>query len=258
MDACADLERAMETARRAAQAGGEAALPYFRRDVAFEAKADGSIVTDADHAAERAILDVIREAFPDDEVLTEESGAHRGTTGSRWIVDPLDGTHRFARGVATWGPLIALERGGEIVAGALAMPARGETCWAARGLGAHRNGQPLRASTIDRWSEAIMSAGSLGRILNSPRAEGAIELIRTAEYVCSGGDLAGGAMVLRGEAEAWIEMGVQPWDIAPFKILIEEAGGRFTDITGGDDVSAGTAIVSNGFVHEHVLNVLKS
>ncbi|MEC9373804.1 MAG: inositol monophosphatase family protein, partial [Planctomycetota bacterium] len=223
-----DLQLAMETARRAAEAGAAASMPYFRTGVARQEKADGSFVTEADLAAEKAILEVITGAFPKHSVFTEESGSHPGDPDHRWIVDPLDGTHRFARGLSFWGPLIALESRGEIIAGSLAMPVVGDVYWAARGLGCFRNGERCRVSQSTDWKRANLSMGALSRILALPCREGALSLMETCEYTVAGGDLNGCALVISGRAEAWIEAGVQTWDIAPMKILIEEAGGKFT------------------------------
>ena len=129
-----DLDLAMETARRAAEAGGAAALRHFRAGVRVELKPDRTPVTVADREAEAAIVEVIRGRFPGHAILGEETGAHAGA-GARWIVDPVDGTRGFTRGGSFWGPLVALEVGGEVVAGAMGMPALGELYWAARGRG---------------------------------------------------------------------------------------------------------------------------
>src|SRR5512143_1788184 len=131
-----DLAKAMETARRAAEAASAASLPHFRRGVRVEVKPDRTPVTQADRDSEAAILAVVREAFPDHAFLGEETGAHAGAAGTRWIVDPLDGTKGFTRSRGFWGALVALEHEGRIVAGGMALPALGETYWAARGHGA--------------------------------------------------------------------------------------------------------------------------
>src|SRR5512142_3459224 len=131
-----DLDLALVTARRAVEAASRASLRHFRRGVRVELKPDRSPVTIADRESEAAVLDVIRAAFPDHAVLGEETGAHAGTAGTRWIVDPLDGTRGFARGENFWGPLVGLEHEGEVVAGAMALPTAGEVYFAARGRGA--------------------------------------------------------------------------------------------------------------------------
>jgi len=254
-----DLDLALDTARRAAEAAGRAALVHFRTGVAVERKPDRSPVTAADRDAEAAILDIVRAAFPAASILAEESGAHAGDPTLRWIVDPLDGTRGFSRGGSFWGPLVALEHEGDIVAGAAALPAAGELYFAARGRGCHRaDGAPVRLSGIDDWSEATLSVGELPRLLASPQADGVRALIRTAASTRCYGDVAGALMLLAGRAEAWLEAGVQPWDIAPFPILFAEAGATFTDLAGAATIASGSALATTRALHAHVLSTLRA
>jgi histidinol-phosphatase len=250
----------MEVAREAAEAGGAAAMRHFVRNgqtrAPVQLKADRSPVTAADKEAEAAIVEVIRKAFPKHAILAEESGVLPGGTGEscRWIVDPLDGTRGFARGGSFWGPLVALEDKGNIVAGAMALPALGETYWAGKELGAFLNGEALRVSTVNDWSEATVSLGELGRLLAHP---GVHSLITSCASVRCYGDLAACAMLLTGRADAWLEAGVQNWDLAALKILVEEAGGRFSDFGGNPSIASGKAIGSNGKLHERALGALR-
>jgi histidinol-phosphatase len=253
-----DLARAMATARRAAEAGGAAALAHFRTGVRVETRPDRSPVTAADRDAEAEILSTIREQYPDHAVLAEETGAHAGSAASRWIVDPLDGTRGFTRGGSFWGPLVALEHEGEVVAGAMALPALGEVYCAARGAGAWLKvgdspPKKLRVSGVTAWEDATFSIGELHLLLQGPLAGSVTALATSAAQARCYGDLAGCAMVLTGRAEAWVEAGVKIWDLAPLKILVEEAGGRFTDLTGASTHASGECIASNGAVHAHVL-----
>ena len=256
-----DLDLALATARRAVEAASAAALRHFRSGVRVELKPDRTPVTAADRESESAILAVVREAFPDHAFLGEETGTHAGSAATRWIVDPLDGTRGFTRGECFWGPLVGLEHEGEVVAGAMALPALGETYFAARGRGCWLTvaGAPplrLQVSGISRWEDATLSLGE-PLVLLAPPLEGAVALLATtAARVRCYGDLAGLAMVLAGRAEAWIEAGVQIWDLAPMKVLVEEAGGRFTDLAGRPTIASGDAIASNVLVHEHVLSSL--
>jgi histidinol-phosphatase len=256
-----DLDRALAAARRALEAASAASLAHFRRGVRVEVKPDRTPVTAADRDAEAAIVAVIRAAFPMHAILGEESGAHQGEAANRWIVDPIDGTRGFTRGGSFWGPLVALEHEGDVVVGAMCMPALGETFWAARGRGAwvERDGDgPVRleVSGISDWEEASLSFGEFRGVFSPERERAALELARAAAQARCYGDLAGAAMVLTGRAEAWIEAGVQVWDIAPLKILAEEAGGRFTDLAGRPTAASGNCLLSNGRVHEHVLQAL--
>jgi histidinol-phosphatase len=249
----------METARRAAEAAARAALAHFRRGVRVELKPDRSPVTAADRDSEQAVLDVVRAAFPQHAFLGEETGEHAGSSTSRWIVDPLDGTRGFTRGGSFWGPLVALEHEGEIVAGAMALPALGETYWAARGLGAwlsERGGEPVRlqVSGVPQWADATVQLGELHLMLAGPLAEPVRRLATTCATARCHGDLAGCAAVLTGRAEAWIEAGVKIWDLAPLKILVEEAGGRFTALDGTPTIDRGDCIASNGKLHDYLLS----
>ncbi|GEJ58060.1 inositol monophosphatase family protein [Anaeromyxobacter diazotrophicus] len=256
-----DLDLALATARRAVEAAAAAALAHFRRGVRVDLKPDRSPVTIADRESEAAILAIVKAAFPDHAVLGEETGAHAGAAATRWIVDPLDGTRGFTRGEELWGPLVALEHEGEVVVGAMALPVAGEVYFAARGRGAWlaKGGgapEPLRVSGVVRWEDASLQLGE-PRVLLAPPFAGPVERLATscARTRCYG-DLAGFAMVLTGRAEAWIEAGVQLWDLGPMKVLVEEAGGRFTDLAGAATVASGHCVASNGLVHEHLLAAL--
>jgi histidinol-phosphatase len=263
LDLDLDLPKAMETARGAVEAAAAAELVHFRRGVRVEVKPDRTPVTAADREGEAAILAVVRAAFPDHAVLGEETGAHPGSARSRWIVDPLDGTKGFTRGRGFWGPLVALEHDGAIVAGAMALPALGETYWAARGLGAWmRTGEagPVRlaVSQLAAWEDATLSLGEPHVLFAPPMLSRVARLATTCATSRCYGDLAGCALVLQGKAEAWVEAGVKIWDLGPLQILVEEAGGRFTDLEGRPVVTSGSCVASNGRVHDHVLKALRS
>ncbi len=256
-----DLAKAMDVARRAAVAASASSLVHFRRGLRVERKPDRSPVTQADRDSEAAILAVVREAFPDHAFLGEETGVHAGSAETRWIVDPLDGTKGFTRGGSFWGALVALEHRGAIVAGAMALPALDETYWAARGLGAWlrlRDAAPVRlqVSRIGDWEDATLSFGEPHVLFRPPMLARIAALAVSAQAARCYGDLAGCALVLQGKAEAWVEAGVQVWDLAPLRILVEEAGGRFTDLEGRPTHASGSCIASNGLLHDHVLRAL--
>lgn len=256
-----DLALAVAVARSAVEAASTASLVHFRRGVAVELKPDRTPVTVADRESEAAIIRVVRETFPGHSVLGEETGASGDGAESRWIVDPIDGTRGFTRGGSFWGPLVALEHCGEIVAGAMALPALGETYWAARGLGtwlrrAREAPARLRVSGISTWEEATLQLGEPRSIFSPELADKMLRLSTTCAQARCYGDLAGCAMVLTGRAEVWIEAGVQIWDLAPLQILVEEAGGKFTDFSGRPTVKSSNAVASNGRLHDQILAVL--
>jgi len=256
-----DLALALTTARRAVEAASAVSLRHFRRGIAVELKPDRTPVTIADRESEAVIAQVVQKAFPRHAILGEETGTSGGNGDTRWIIDPIDGTRGFTRGGSFWGPLVGLEHHGEIVAGAMAMPALGETYWAARGMGSWlQRGQEtatrLQVSTIDRWEEATLSLGEI-RCLYAPElSQRMVRLSTSCAQTRCYGDLAGCALLLTGRAEAWIEAGVQIWDLAPLQILVEEAGGRFTDFNGTPTVKSGNAVATNGPLHQHLLDAL--
>jgi len=215
-------------------------------------------VTRADREAEEAIVRRLSAAFPDVGFLGEEFGA-QGNQGRRWIIDPIDGTKNFVRGIPYWATLLALEEEGDVTLGVVHAPATGDLLWAERGRGAFANGTPLRVSTIDRLEDATLVHSSLGYVktLRPGRYwEGFLRLVDGTDRQRGFGDYFGYTFVLRGQAELMLEADVKPWDLAPFKILFEEAGGRPTDFEGRPAIYAGTALASNGPVHDETLAVL--
>lgn len=251
-----DLDRALDVAKKALDAAGRAAMKHYDVGVKVETKPDRSPVTAADRESEVAILEVLTAAFPDHSILAEESGAQDKAAHARWIVDPIDGTRGFTRGGKFWGALIALELDGEIVVGAMGLPALGDQYWARKGGGTFKNGAPCRVTAIDALEDATVSLGEMGPLLSPPHGERVTNVVRRAASARCYGDLKGVAMILDGLADVWLEFGVKPWDLAPTKILLEEAGGRFTTFDGGDSVHLGHAVGSNGRLHDAVLSML--
>ncbi|MBX2813301.1 MAG: inositol monophosphatase [Myxococcales bacterium] len=249
---------ALEIARQAVTAAGQEALRHFAQGVEVKLKEDQSPVTAADIASENIMLEIIRSRDPSASIIAEESGIHDHSRSRRWIIDPIDGTRGFTRGGEFWGPLIALEEDGEIVVGAMMLPVRNEVYWASKGGGAFKNDTRLHVSSVAEWPQSTLSLGETSRLLRPPLRSAVVELAATATSTRSLGDLAGVTMVLNGLAEVWIEHGVKPWDVAPSKILIEESGGRWTTYAGTLDISEGSAVGSNGLVHEHVLHTLQN
>jgi histidinol-phosphatase len=251
-----DLTAAFAFADRA----DEATLHWWRPEgVASMAKADGSPVTAADVAAEQAVLDALQSAFPEDGFLGEEVGARPGTTGRRWIVDGIDGTNYFAAGAPTWGTLIALEQEGEIVLGLVSSPAQHRRWWAVRGSGAHtaRTGD-TRGARIH-----VSSARTLrpDRVVTLPAPNDlAPEVLRVIDQLAGGRPAKGPwcqqLQVAQGDVDACIWYAGDTWDHAAPSIIVEEAGGRFTDHAGGRRLDTRTAVYSNGAAHDAILAAL--
>ena len=249
-----DLARALEVARKAAEAANAAALIHFQQGVKVERKPDRSPVTAADRASEHAVLSVIDEAFPAHSILAEESGAKAGNPRFRWLIDPIDGTRGFTRGGQFWGSLIALEVDGQVEVGTMALPALGDVYFAARGLGCYLNNTKLtvRPASPDVRT-CTVSLGELRTLHADPWGPVVHRLIMESESARCYGDLMGVALVLRGVADVWLEAGVAPWDIAPAPILLSEAGALFSNFRGDQDLGHGTAIGAPPGLHAEVL-----
>src|SRR5882724_828467 len=222
------MEPHLEAAIAAARAAGEIALRYFRTDLVVETKHDRSPVTAADREGELAIVELLRQRFPDYGFYGEEFGEDAGRASKRWIIDPIDGTKSFVRGIPFFATLIGLEEEGEVTLGVVHAPATGELLHATKGGGAFDEaGRRLAVSKVERLSGAMVSFGGL-KIFRREGRWAAVERIVDGTARQRGyGDYLGSAAVVRGSSEAMLEMDVKPWDLAPLKILIEEAGGRF-------------------------------
>ena len=253
-----DLEHALTTIRQAVHLGAEAGMRRWRKPFDIELKADQSVVTIADREAEQAIFKLLRHEYPEHAILGEESGAQDKDSRYRWIVDPIDGTLGFSRGGISWGPLIALEEDGVIIAGALGLPVLGDFYVAAKGLGCWNGKRRMQVSSCSTWSEATLSLGELHRLMGDEYGDAVRELCRKSKSARCYGDCAAVTLVLEGRAEAYIEAGVKVWDLGPMPILLSEAGGRFTDLDGGSDLAKGTALGTNGLLHDELLEKLRS
>ena len=224
--------RELEVAIAASRAAADAALPFFDRPGRVTWKADDSPVGEADHAADVAVRNALRTAFANDAILTEESGERPGASGRRWIVDPVDGTRDFLRGLPYWANLIALEADGDIVVGVLHLPVLRTLYAAYRGGGAWRDGVRLRVSEGGEVSRCLLAFGEPDCLVRTVGAEGFGRLVGAVGGARGYGAPYGAALILDGRADAWTEGEVSLWDIAPFIVLLEEAGARFTDLQG--------------------------
>ncbi|MBI1846101.1 MAG: histidinol phosphate phosphatase [Candidatus Rokubacteria bacterium] len=239
----------------AARAAGAIAMRYYRDGVAVTMKPDMTPVTRADREAEEAIVAVLSAAFPADGFLGEELGERAGGE-RRWIIDPIDGTRNFVRHSDVWATLIALEERGEVVAGVIHNPATGELLTARRGAGAWRDGARVTVSTTASLAEAHLIHADLGLLRRSGHWDGFIRLVDATARHRGFGDYLGYAFVAEGKAEIYAELDLKPWDLAACKIVVEEAGGRFTDWQGRPTIYSGTALASNGRVHDAALALL--
>jgi histidinol-phosphatase len=240
-----------------AKAAGSIAMAHLRQGVEETLKDDGTPVTVADKECEQLIRKRIKDMYPDDGILGEEEGASGSSAAKRrWIIDPIDGTYNYARHMPIFATLIALEQDGDVVLGVVHAPAMQESFWAERGQGAYKNGLPMKVSSIDTLAQAQINFGSPSRILQHGLWDGLTDLVAKTVRQRGFGDYLNFSTVFEGKAEATIEVGVKIWDLAPMKILAEESGGKYSDLTGGSSIKEGSCIVSNGRIHQEVLNTL--
>ncbi|MGH9111604.1 MAG: inositol monophosphatase family protein [Acidimicrobiales bacterium] len=243
------LEAAVDIAREA----GEATRRWFRAaDLAVDSKADGTPVTAADRAAERLVRERIAERFPGDGVLGEEEPETTGDSGRRWIVDPIDGTKAFTRGVPLYSTLLALDDEHGPAVGVIVLPALEQAVYAGRGLGCWCDGEPARVSDTPGLDGAyLMSSGY------SHWADEALLAVKHAGcQLRTWGDGYGYALVATGRADAVVDPTVEVYDVAAMAVILAEAGGRFTNMEGIDGAAGGSGVATNGRIHDDLLAVL--
>jgi histidinol-phosphatase len=244
-----------------ADAADDITIRRFRAlDLQVETKPDLTPVTDADRAVEEQLRSVLRRARPRDAVHGEELG--RIGIGPRcWVVDPIDGTKNFVRGVPVWATLIALMMGDEPVVGVASAPALARRWWAARGGGAWTGRGLTRAtrcqvSGVTQLKDASFSYSSLSGWEDDGALDGFLGLTRSVRRTRAYGDFWSHVLVAEGAVDLAAEPAVSVWDIAAIQVIVEEAGGRFTDLTGAARPDGGSAVSTNGHLHDEVLRLL--
>jgi len=244
-----------------ADAADDITVRRFRAlDLRVEAKPDMTPVTDADLAAEEQLRHVLSRARPRDAVLGEESG--RSGVGQRcWILDPIDGTANFVRGVPVWATLIGLMAGGEVKVGVVSAPALGRRWWAARDHGAWTGRSLTRASAcrvseVASLQDASLSYSELSGWERQGRLDGFLSLTAAVWRARAYGDFWSHMLVAEGAVDVSAEPEVLLWDLAALQVIVEEAGGTFTDLTGKATPDGGSAVCTNGRLHDEVLSLL--
>jgi len=250
------VDLTVEAMIQAARAGAEVALAHYRRGVRSTTKPDGSPVTAADREAEEAIVETLAAVFPGHGFLGEELGAS-GPSGARFIVDPIDGTRNFIRHIPFWATLIALEEGGEITAGVVYQPMTGDLHAARRGRGAFLNAERIHVSGIDTLERAMLVHPSLTLLRGHGLWPPFVRLVDATGRQRGFGDFLCFTTIAEGRAEIGLGMNVKSWDLAPLKLLVEEAGGRFTDYDGVPTIDGPRALATNGRLHEQTLALLR-
>jgi len=225
-------------------------------DLAVETKPDLSPVTEADRAVEQALRKLIGEERPGHSVVGEEFGADQPGT-ARWILDPIDGTKNYVRGLPVWASLIALERDGRVQVGVASAPALHRRWWAARGQGSFVNGRRIHVSRIADLGDAVLSYASLTSWEQHGMGEEFLALARACWRTRGFGDFWSHMLVAEGAADLAVEPEVEVWDLAAPQVIVEEAGGRFTNLDGIPTPAGGSVVSSNGLLHDRVLATLR-
>jgi histidinol-phosphatase len=240
-----DLELALELA----DAADAISLPGFRSGLVVETKPDLTPVTEADRGVEAELRRLLAAERPGDAILGEEEGTSGGGP-RRWILDPIDGTRNYARGVPVWATLLALEDDGVVRLGVVSAPALDRRWWAERGQGAFAGGERLAVSSVARVEDAVLSFAY---------EDGVPDLARRAWHVRGLGDFCAHMLVAEGAADGAVDgavdaSGVREWDLASVQVIVEEAGGRFSDFSGVPRIDGPGAITSNGLLHDDLLS----
>lgn len=250
------LESAAEIARDA----GALLMRFAERGIGYELKGEFDLVTEADRASERLVVERLRSHFPTHSLVSEEGGGYEGSSEYRWYLDPLDGTTNFAHGFPLYNVTLGLERAGELVAGVIYDPNRDEMFAAERGGGAYVNNRRIRVSRQKRLEDALLATGfpsrkrhlninvhfywQMGMVTHGVRRSGSAAL-----------DL---AWVACGRLDGFWEFGLNPWDMAGGLVIIEEAGGRCTDMNGGaHSLASPHLLADNGLIHDQALAVFR-
>lgn len=221
-------------------------------------KPDRSPVTEADRAIEARLRAFLAREHPDAAVVGEEEGASGPDRAAlRFVIDPIDGTRAFLRGVPTWSVLVGLEADGVPSVGVALLPAAEQLFVAVRGEGAEGNGRPLRVSLVADLSDAMVQHGAVAQFFDDGRADALARLSRGTFSQRGFADFEGYRQVLLGRAEAMVDPGIRPWDVCAAAVLVREAGGRFTALDGEPTIYGPGGLASNGLVHDALVAMLK-
>jgi histidinol phosphatase-like enzyme (inositol monophosphatase family) len=236
-----NYQRELDFARRVAIEAGANARHIRKQGITAETKADASPVTVADKDNERLIREAIEREFPTDGILGEEGSCKVGTSGRRWIIDPIDGTRDFVRGNRFWCVLVGLEEGDDSLVGVAHFPMLDETYWAAKGQGAYLNEERLRVSSRTALEECSFHPNGLQLAEALPHLPTIVEFMQRSWSVRAYGGALDACLVAAGKVDIWFEPKVAPWDLAALRPIIEEAGGVFFALDGSRRIDKGSA-----------------
>ena len=248
-------------AHAACDAADEIAMAHFRRDLVLKRKPDRTFVTVADQGIEREIRGRIHAEYPDHGLVGEEYGVEAGNARTRWIIDPIDATHNYIRGIPLFGTLLGIEHDGELQLGMISAPAIRERWFAYRGGGAWSRGMDgerrIRVSRVASLDDAQVVYGSRRDSVESGLMPGFDSLLEACWRERGFGDFWGYSLVAEGAAEVMLEVDMKVWDVAGPLVVIEEAGGRVTDVDGVRRFDAASFVGSNGLLHDEILRRIR-
>ena len=253
------LDALLAFALDAAWQAGRVTLGHYQTGLAAERKADNSPVTLADRQAEQKLRDLITTAWPDHALIGEEYGHQpgRSDSGYTWIIDPIDGTKSFISGVPFYAVLLALVKDEQPLLGVMNFPALNEMVYARRGGGCFWNGRPARVSAVSRLADAVLLASDLDTFARFNRQDAFQRLITATYFQRTWGDAYGYALVATGRAEIMLDPVMAVWDCGPLQVILEEAGGTFTDWRGTPSIFGGEALATNGALFESVMELIQ-
>ena len=248
----------LDFALDAAWQAGRITLGYFQTRLAVEHKSDHSPVTIADRTSERKLRELVGAAWPDHGIIGEEFGEAPGKSPFTWIVDPIDGTKSFIHGVPLYGVLVALTYQREPIVGVAHFPALNETVYAGKGLGCFWDGRRSQVSTVAELDAAIVLASEIAIKKDSAKAAAWKRLLDATPVHRTWGDAYGYALVATGRAEIMQDAAMAVWDCAPLQVILEEAGGTFTDWQGTPTIYGKDSIATNGVLFEKVMALIQA
>ena len=252
-----DVHRDLQLALELADLADRLNMERFRAaNLQVDTKEDSTPVTDADRRTETALRERLASARPHHSVVGEEYG-HDGTTEWQWLIDPIDGTKNFARGGPVWATLIALRGGDQVTCGVVSAPALHRRWFAAREDGAwDETGMRLHVSSVAQINAAFLSCTDIRDFDTAHLRDGFSSLLASCRVVRGFGDFWSHMLTAEGAVDIAVEVGIHPWDVAPVQVIVEEAGGRFSDFAGARRIDSQTAITTNGLLHDQVVGFM--
>lgn len=254
----AELQELLDFTVDIARNAGEITLKYFQREPETSTKADGSFVTIADRETEAYLRAAISHRYSEDAIIGEEEGESKGTSGRRWILDPIDGTFAFVHGVPFYGVLLALEIDAKQILGVVNVPALNEIVYAASGLGCFHNGRKATVTATSNLGDSLLLCTDFKSCAHYGFGSAVNELQSLVKTSRTWGDCYGYLLVATGRAEIMLDPVMNLWDCAAVKPIVEEAGGTFTDWRGARTANGGNAIATNGKLFDEVMRVIDS